>query len=136
MARRLGELQPDAPPIAHALKLELEGHLWYYGLTPLQKASENNQGRVQYVWPATGSDSGTDKPWPKNLYTGTDPNVAPGSLLAVPPVAAASLRESLRTDVGRRILDALSHFGGYLVDSTGGLNMAVICMEVSQFGAS
>lgn len=126
---RLGELQPDAPPIAHALKLELEGHLWYYGLTPLQKASENNQGRVQYVWPATGSDGGTDKPWPKNLYTGTDPNVAPGSLLAVPPVAAASLRESLRTDVGRRILDALSHFGGYLVDSTGGLNMAAICME-------
>merc|ERR1719329_1032985 len=59
-AIRSGELDPDAPPIAHALKIELQ-HQWYYGDARLQPSSDYNGGRGQYVGPATGSDSGTNK---------------------------------------------------------------------------
>ena len=70
---RLGELLPGAPPIPHAIKIELQ-HQWYYGMSKLQPATAENGNRTQYVWPATGSDSGTEKA-PGGLYGGTDPNI-------------------------------------------------------------
>ncbi len=135
---RLGELLPSAPPIRHALKLELQ-HQWYlllnsftlfsgnelrpwhrrernvrklrsalrydryYGAKPLQAASTSNGGRRQYVWPATGSDSGTEQA-PGGMYTGTDPNVAPGALLAIPAALAPSVNTT--TVIGAKIKQA------------------------------
>ena len=126
---RVGELT-SAEPIRHALKLELQ-HQWYYGERPLQNASAFNGGRRQYLWPATGSDSGSDKA-PGGLYGGTDPHVAPGALLAVPAAVAASLK--MATQPGAKVLQALRDYGGYIVDDTGAGNSAAICMEAAVNG--
>jgi hypothetical protein len=43
----------------------------------------------QYIWPAIGSDSGSNKPGDQGgLYKGADRNFAAGSLLAIPPRGA------------------------------------------------
>ena len=128
---RSGELFEEAPPISHALKIELWSHAWYYGQAPLQPATAANGGRVQYHWPATGSDSGSNVVCAKGgLYCGTDPTVAPGSLLAIPPSERSGLLAKLHTVVGRRLLDALIDYGAYLVDDTGSQeNGAAICAE-------
>ena len=55
---RLHEIEPDAPPIRHAIKLELFAHAYYYGgPVSLNPHTAANGGRTQYVWPATGSDA-------------------------------------------------------------------------------
>lgn len=82
-------------------------------------------GRCQYVWPATGSDSGSEKA-PGGLYTGTNPALVPGALLAIPPELAPTVVTS--TEVGSRIKQALTDYGGYIVDSSGS-NMAAVCMD-------
>ena len=123
---RVGELTREQP-IGHALKLELQ-HQWYFGGHPLQPSSNFNGGRRQYVWPATGDDS-CSKGAPKGCYSGTLPSLVPGSLLAVPSSKFNSLSKDMQTPVGRKILEALTHYGGYIVDDTGGLNSAAICME-------
>ena len=47
------------------------------------------------------------------------------SLLAVPPKVAAALEPQLRTDLARRMLWTLTHFGAYVVDGgAGSFNMA------------
>lgn len=122
---RLGELLPESGPIGHALKLELQ-HQWYYGGSPLSPGSSFNGNRRQFVWPATGSDSGSQKA-PGGLYTGTNPHLAPGALLAIPGDIAGSVKVS--TPVGAKIKQALIDYGAYLVDDTGGGNSAAICMQ-------
>ena len=122
---RVGELLQDAPPIAHALKIELQ-HQWYYGLKKLAADSAYNGGRSQYVWPATGSDGGSNKA-PGGLYTGTDPHVAPGALLAIPSAVARGVKTT--TAVGGKIKAALTTYGAYVVDDTGNGNSVAICME-------
>ena len=134
---RVGELLPSTPPIPHALKIELQ-HQWYFGGHKLANDSAYNGGRSQYVWPAVGSDGGSNKA-PGGLYTGTDPHVAPGALLAIPASAASGVKTT--TVAGGKIKRALVEYGGYIVDDTGGGNSAAICMEVSarpfaQIGAS
>ena len=121
---RLGELLPDSPPIRHALKLEFDGRRQYFGGPPLQNASHYNGGRTQYMWPATGSDS-CSKGAPHGCYTGKDPRVAPGALLALPRAVATGL--TMATVIGRQIRDALASYGAYLVDSTGNYNMVAVC---------
>ena len=123
---RLHEIGKDAPPIAHALKLELFAHEYYFGggkaKRRLQPPSSSNGGRTQYVWPATGSDSytwETCKPKSRCLaYGGTNQYLAPGSLLALPAGVAKQLRSTLRTEPARRVADAFRDFGGYIVDDT------------------
>ena len=122
---RVGELLPSAPPIPHALKIELQ-HQWYFGGHKLANDSAYNGGRSQYVWPAVGSDGGSNKA-PGGLYTGTDPHVAPGALLAIPASAASGVKTT--TVAGGKIKRALVEYGGYIVDDTGGGNSAAICME-------
>lgn len=122
---RLGELNPKNGPIKHALKLELQ-HQWYYGLKPLQPASKYNGGRSQYVWPATGSDGGTQKA-PGGLYGGNDPHLAPGALLAIPVEISNSVQ--VKTIPGAQIKQALIDYGGYIVDDTGAGNSVAICMD-------
>jgi hypothetical protein len=73
-------------------------------------------------------DGGTNKA-PGGLYTGTDPNVAPGALLSIP----ANISETIKTTtvVGAKIKQALVDYGAYIVDDTGGGNSAAICMEAA-----
>ena len=133
---RLGELakRNEHVPIRHALKLELWAHAWYFGGVPaLQNATGGNGGRNQYLWPATGSDSGSQKSCVDHgLYCGTDRHLAPGALLAVPPSVAGDLNSSINTIVGRKVLQALTDYGGYVVDSTGSqAGGAALCAEPS-----
>jgi hypothetical protein len=113
---RSGELNPGAPPIPHALKLELAGWLYYFGGHPLNPKTFYNKGATQYRWPATRSDIYTWDASSPLRYNGTNPALVPGSLLAVPASAAASLQ--MQTEVGRRLLAALRDYGGYVVDDT------------------
>lgn len=108
---RLGELRPGAPPIAHALKLELWAHGFYF-----YDWSTGNYSSC-YTWPAIGCDGYHAQPGIG--YNGTNALVKPGALLAVPPAAAPGVAAGLRTEPGRRILAALTDYGGYLVDDTG-----------------
>ena len=83
-------------------------------------------GRNQYVWPAIGSDSGSQEGG--KLYFGQDRFLAPGALLAIPPSLSGTL--GLTTPVAAKIEQALTDFGGYLVDDTGAkAGGAALCME-------
>ena len=55
------------------------------------------------------------------------PSLAPGALLALPSANASALH--MRTPIGAKIKQALTDYGGYLVDDTGDGNSAAICME-------
>lgn len=123
---RMGELLPDRGAIRHALKLELYGHDYYFGGHPLNPPSKRNQGNTQYHWPATGCDGDWNGTVSGLRYSGIVPALAPGSLLAIPPEQAATVRTT--TTVGSKIRQALIDYGGYLVDDTAG-NSAAICME-------
>jgi hypothetical protein len=119
---RLGELLPAAPPIQHALKLELWAHAFYF--------FNYSSGIYDscFTWPAVGCDSYWNVPGPG--YNGTNPLLKPGALLAVPPSLAPSVRAGLTTLPGKKILDALVDFGGYIVDDTGSQEGGgAICME-------
>ena len=109
-AIRVGELSDSTGPIMHALKLELWAHRYYF----FDWASRNASSCFR--WPAVGCDSyccGS----PSSGYNGTLPALVPGALLAVPPARAAAL--SPATVPGKKILQALTAFGAYLVDDTG-----------------
>jgi hypothetical protein len=101
---RLGELLPDTPPPQHALKLQLYASTYYYSQRP------------GFVWPALNCDGYAFDPSSPLHYGGSNPYLSPGSLLAVPAAVAGSL--NVTTLPGRKILYALSQFGGYLVDDT------------------
>jgi hypothetical protein len=116
---RSGELQPNAPPITHALKLELDAHLYYYW----DKVHESSC----YTWPAIGCDTMYNS---FIGYNGTNPYLKPGALLAVPATLAPDVFANLTTIPGKRILSALVDFGGYIVDDTGSKQGGgAICME-------
>ena len=63
------------------------------------------------------------------LYQGKLSVLAPGSLLAVPGSVSEGLSSKLKTEPGIKFLEALTDYGGYIVDDTGGGNTAAICME-------
>lgn len=109
---RLGELLPHTGPIAHALKIEIN-NFWYYGRSRLNPVTDFNGGRTQYVWPATGSNSGCCN----GRYNGSLPHVAPGALLAL--TAADAERVNTSTAVGAKIKRAMRDYGAYLVDGAG-----------------
>jgi len=81
------------------------------------------------VWPATGSNAGNSS----GAYTGTNPYVAPGALLAIPAAVAPAV--AVTTTIGRKIKQALVDYGGYLVDGTGPESLppsrqsAAVCMD-------
>ena len=126
---RLGELLQNTT-INHALKIELWSHPYYFGGTPaLKNSTSANGGRNQYVWPATGSDSGSNIPGEQGgLYNGTDRVVAPGALLALPRNIATELQ--LQTKLGEKFKQVLTDFGAYIVDDTGSeAGGAAFCAE-------
>ena len=125
---RLGELLPGAPPIAHALKIEL-ANWWYYGASRLNPATVDNGGRTQYVWPATGSNCGWDNTT-KSCYGGKNLFVAPGALLALP----AGADVATATVVGGKLKQAFVDYGAYIVDGSGSgpgrhKNLVALCMD-------
>lgn len=95
---RLGELAPGGS-IDHAVKLELNARDYYFG---------NNTG-VCHRWPALPYDKCP-------AFGGTNQNIQPGSLLAVPPALAAELEPRLSSVPALKLFAALTDYGGYLVD--------------------
>ena len=100
---RVGELRPGGCPPRHALKLELDGTVNYYGTTATNC----------FAWPATNCDA--DGP---GRYSGTNAYLKPGALLALAPsVSMASL--GLETEAGAQLAWTLQNYGAYVVDDTG-----------------
>jgi hypothetical protein len=95
-AIRLGELVPGAPPIRHALKVDLDGAADYWP--------------VGFRWPATKEDG-----YGPQRYGGKVPALKMGALLALPAsLNLASL--NLQTAPGRMIAWTLQNYGAYCVD--------------------
>lgn len=124
---RLHELLPDAAPISHVLKIELFAHEYYYNQKPLNPVTPQNGGHTQYFWPATWSDGYTNSSKSQIRYNGTNPFLAPGSLMVLPVGTVESL--DLSTTPAKRIAYALTNYGAYIVDDTA-WDTAAICMEV------
>jgi pyruvate/2-oxoglutarate dehydrogenase complex dihydrolipoamide acyltransferase (E2) component len=93
---RLGELVPGAPPIRHALKVNLDGAADYWP--------------VGFRWPAVKEDS-----YGPQRYGGKVPALKMGALLALPAsLNLASL--NLQTAPGKMIAWTLQNYGAYCVD--------------------
>lgn len=119
---RRGELNETAPDIQHALSLELFAHKWYY-CAPSQRAKgtgpKSNRSTC-FRWPALTADSYAVTRGHELVYGGINSYLQPGTLLAVPSTSVAPIGAKLKTVVGKRILKALSTFGGYVVDDAAG----------------
>jgi len=121
---RLGELLEASPPIAHALKLELWAHAYYFFDWATGEYSSC------FTWPAIGCDSYWDNTGSGAQYNGTNPLLKPGALLAIPPALLPIVRANMSTVPGRRLADALTDWGGYVVDDTGSrTGGGAICFE-------
>ncbi len=93
---RLGELVPGAPPIRHALKVNLDGAMDYWP--------------IGFRWPAVKEDG-----YGPQRYGGKVPALQMGALLALPAsLNLASL--NLQTGPGRMIAWTLQNYGAYCVD--------------------
>lgn len=99
---RCGELTSPAP-IRHALKVDVDDdHL--YG------------GPGSFRWPAWKSDNNWDIGGVDTVYSGTNPELCMGSLLAIRPEDAGR-RSQLETEVAKKLFDALIGYGAYVVDN-------------------
>jgi hypothetical protein len=96
---RLGELVQNAPPVRHALKINLDG---------MTSISSSWQG---FRWPAKHADSCAP-----GCYKGQNPDLRMGALLALPP---GFDRSTLETEPARSLAWTLENYGAYLVDNSG-----------------
>lgn len=122
---RRGELNASAPPIQHAIKIELYAFRWYW-------CGDKSNHSSCYRWPADTADGYALDCADGHCYNGSNPLLQPGSLLAVPAIAYSDIRPRLATEPARRILDALYGFGGYIVDDAygyGEVGFTNICYE-------
>lgn len=98
---RLGELVPGGS-ISHALAVDLDGvNLYYDSITH------------GYRWPAGAADGCAS-----SCYTGTNPALRMGSLLALPRSANISAM-GLETGPGKILAQTFQNYGGYVVDNAG-----------------
>lgn len=116
---RSGELSPGAPPLRHALKLELFAHDYYFSGGTAAPYTQC------FHWPALGCDGYAHDPTSPLHYNGTLEGLQPGTLLALPPEWA---HMPVATEPAALIRDALATFGAYLVDDTA-TDDAAVCME-------
>ena len=107
---RRGELLPDAPPIPHAIKLQLFGQSYYW-------AGNATAGNECYRWPALNCDCWSIPSRRKsmsasnaNAYLGSNPALKLGSLLAVPAALSTALKPRIRSAVGQKMLDVLTDY--------------------------
>ena len=124
---RSGELRPNAPPLAHVLKLELLAHDYYfsngsaapYNLVRWEGRVGGEASRARlfggtvlpvqcFRWPALGCDGYAHDDASPLVYNGTVPGLQPGTLLAIPSERSVVVA----TVPGGRIRDALATFGG------------------------
>ncbi len=109
---RKGELTRDAP-IRHALKINLWAKRYlYYG-----------EDRKGFRWPADRADSYAAK-----QYGGKNPQLVMGSLLAIKPDVTYE-QLNIQTAVGKKLFDALQHYGAYVADDTA-WDAHDLCLEV------
>ncbi|MFM9951955.1 MAG: T9SS type A sorting domain-containing protein [Saprospiraceae bacterium] len=95
---RLGELVPGGE-IRHAIKINVNNtHLYY---------SDTNPG---FMWPAQNADG-----YAQNVYSGTNPAVLMGTLLALPPSVDIN-NIGLTTEPGKILAKCLQNYGAYIVD--------------------
>eukprot|EP00730_Choanoeca_flexa_P004591 TRINITY_DN11742_c0_g2_i12.p1 TRINITY_DN11742_c0_g2~~TRINITY_DN11742_c0_g2_i12.p1 ORF type:complete len:434 (+),score=71.08 TRINITY_DN11742_c0_g2_i12:142-1302(+) len=120
---REGELLPTAGPIRHALKIELFAHDYYFG-DP--NATCYPTPNCTYRWPAVRSDGYTFNDNSDRRYNGSNPQLMPGALLAIPSSVASRLNVS--TTIGQKIKQALVGYGAYVVDDTA-WPTAGICLQ-------
>jgi len=71
-----------------------------------------------FRWPALNCDGKPTDPNGGNFYNGTNPKLRPGALLAVPPALSVTIAAKLKTPLAKRLLIALTDYGGYLDDNT------------------
>ncbi len=98
---RLGELVPHGT-IHHALKIVIQPRYYHYD------RAESSPG---FRWPATTADGHASL-----TYTGQEPALEMGSLLALPPDFDL---DALKTEPARIIARAAKDYGIYVVDSAG-----------------
>ena len=105
---RFGELIPGVGPIQHALKWEAWGQKYYY--LPQNTANKSDCFR----WPAATCDGAF-----ATTYGGIVNATRPGALLAIPPGDVFNkLNDTLKTEPGRMILQALTDYGAYIVSDS------------------
>lgn len=109
---RAGELF-GVQPLDHALKIDV---------TPSALSYDPGSATPGYRWPADMADGYAAKE-----YTGRDPQLVMGSLLAI-PVTATATSLGLRTEAGRRLLAAFQSYGAYVADTTGDAD-ASLCVD-------
>lgn len=101
----------------HALKMNMMAQKWYYW---------GGGGGNQYRWPATTADGYASG----STYAGTNSQLKPGSLLALPSSFNVA---ALLTQPGRIIAETLKRFGAYLVDDTA-WNACAVALERGPLG--
>ncbi len=111
---RLGELIPGAPPIRHALKVNLDGAADYWP-----------QG---FRWPAVKEDG-----YGPQRYGGKVPSLKMGALLALPASLNLAVL-NLQSAPGRMIAWTLQNYGAYCVDDAG-RSVFSIATELGPAGA-
>ncbi len=98
---RLGELVPHGV-IRHALKIVIQPRYYHYD------SADESPG---FRWPASTADGHASL-----TYTGPEPALEMGSLLALPPDFDV---DTLRTEPARIVARAARDYGIYVVDSAG-----------------
>lgn len=107
---RLGELVPGAPPIRHALQVNLfsRENLFFDSITK------------GFRWPATKADTSAAKE-----YRGTNRALRMGSFLALPPAVDITAM-GLETEPARMLAWTLQNYGAYVVNDTNWSVYAII----------
>jgi len=109
---RKGEIS-SSKPIRHALKIELSWTQLFFN------PYDNTDDKATYRWPAKNSDGGADGSNNPNLhYSGTNPSLREGSLLALLP-GATEQSLGLKTAQGKKLFHAFQDYGAYVVDTSG-----------------
>ena len=103
---RKGELTSDGE-INHAIKFNVWAHKYLYFSSQIQG----------YTWPADRCDGYANKEGNKNKYEGTNPNLLQGSLLTLPRDLTSD-QLGIRTEVAKKLFNALQNYGAYIVDDT------------------
>ncbi len=99
---RMGEMMPGSGHVRHALKVEMDGSNYAVCLTP----------GTCFRWPAVQAD------WASASYTGTNPDLKPGALLAL--LATLDIKSlGLKTGAAKELAWTLQHYGAYVIDNTG-----------------
>jgi CarboxypepD_reg-like domain len=117
-AIRVGELVPGGA-ITHALQIDLDAANLYFGSTT-----------ICHTWPATTRCDGNAS----TTYTGSNPKLVMGSLLALPSTLDLSTL-NLMTPPGLILAKAFQDYGAYIANTNGIRSVNNIVTELSPSGS-